>query len=81
MVLDEINTHFKLNAKEAKQLRLYNALMKVLNLKNNIQNDNDNNDLEITWVESNGIGYCLTEEDYEKRKKEVEQHTKEEMKK
>ncbi len=84
MVLDEINTHFKLNNKEAKQLRLFNAMMGILNMncKNNITNNKDNNkDFEITWIEGNGIGYCLTEEDYEKRKNEVEQHTKEEMKK
>ncbi len=81
MVLNEINNNFKLSAKEVKQLRLFNAVMEVfnMNLEFSINNDKSNKDLEITWVESEGAGYCLTEEDYKKRKKEVEQHAKEEM--
>ena len=35
----------------------------------------------ILWIEGNGIGYCLTEEDYNKREKEVKQHIDKEMNK
>lgn len=78
MVLDEVNAYFKLSSKENKQLRLFNAVMGVLNMviKNNEEEEN-----QITWVEGNGIGYCLTEEDYNEREKEVKQHEKEEIKK
>lgn len=76
MVVEEINTHFKLSAKENKQLRLFNALKEVLNMKDKKTTDDD-----IIWIESDGAGYCLTEEDYEKRKSEVEEYTKEQLEK
>lgn len=75
MVVDAINSHFEIGVKESKQLRLFNALAQVLNMKD------DKTDENIIWVESDGAGYCLTEEDYEKRKSEVEEHTKKEMNK
>lgn len=74
MVLDEINTHFKQSKKEYKQMKLFNAIMEVLNMDNNIENKNPNSDDEIIWVEGDGVGYCLTEEDYETRKKEVDEY-------
>ena len=78
MVLDEINKHFKISEKEYKQMRLFNAVMEVLNMKyDDIQNKKEEQN-EILWVEGNGIGYCLTEEDYNEREKEIKQHEKEE---
>ena len=76
MVLDEINTHFKISANESKKLRLFNAIMEVLELKNdlNVENKKDNSNDEITWIEGEGIGYCLTEEEYNERKKEVDKY-------
>lgn len=29
---------------------------------------------EILWIEGDGIGYCLTEKDYDAREKEVKPH-------
>ena len=82
MVLDEINSHFKMSVKESKQLKLFNAIVEVLNMDENFNIKNDKNkDIEITWVEGGGIGYCLTEEDYNTRQKAVEKHTEEEIKK
>lgn len=78
MVLDEINTHFKMGSKEIKQLKLFNALVEVLNMK---QIDSKKTDDNIIWIESDGAGYCLTEEDYNERKAEVEKYTKEQLKK
>ena len=79
MVLDEINKHFKISEKEYKQMRLSNAVMEVLNMKyDDIQNQKEDQD-EILWVEGNGIGYCLTEEDYNDREKEVKQHKKKKL--
>lgn len=81
MVLDEIKNHFKISAKEYKQLRLFNAIIGVLEMdtEHNIKNDKENN--EIIWIEGEGAGYCLTEEEYEERKTEVEKHKKDELKK
>ncbi len=31
---------------------------------------------EILWIEGDGIGYCLTEKDYNAREKEVKHHEK-----
>lgn len=81
MVLDEIKNHFKISAKEYKQLRLFNAIIGVLemDIEHNIKNDKEND--EIIWIEGEGAGYCLTEEEYEERKTEVEKHKKDELKK
>lgn len=81
MVLDEIKNHFKISAKEYKQLRLFNAIIGVLEMdtEHNIKNDKEND--EIIWIEGEGAGYCLTEEEYEERKTEVEKHKKDELKK
>lgn len=40
-------------------------------MDNEKDNLKDTKNIEIMWVEGDGIGYCLTEEDYEKRKQEV----------
>lgn len=71
MVLDEINSHFK--NKGNKTSNIFNEIMEALNMKNEKAED------DILWIEGNGIGYCLTEEDYNEREKEVKQHKKEEM--
>ena len=71
MVLDEINSHFK--NKGNKTSNIFNEIMEALNMKNKKAED------DILWIEGNGIGYCLTEEDYNEREKEVKQHKKEEM--
>ena len=36
---------------------------------------------EIIWIENDGAGYCVTEEDYKKRKSEVEKYTQEQLEK
>ena len=81
MVLDEIKNHFKISAKEYKQLRLFNAIIGVLemDIEHNIKNDKEND--EIIWIEGEGAGYCHTEEEYKERKTEVEKHKKDELKK
>lgn len=80
MVLDEINTHFKQSSKEYQQMKLFNAIMEVLNMDYAIKNEKEDTEDSITWVEGDGVGYCLTEEDYEERNKEVNKHTKSEIK-
>ena len=43
-------------------------------MDNNIENEKSKSEDEIIWIEGDGVGYCLTEEDYEKRKKEVDEY-------
>ena len=43
-----------------------------------IKNEKGDTGNSITWIEGDDIGYCLTEEDYERRK--VKKHTKPEIK-
>lgn len=72
MVLDEIGKNFALN----KQQRLFNSIMRILNAMD--KEKDEKQEEQIMWIEGGGVGYCLTEEDYEKRKKEIEEHEKQE---
>ena len=43
-----------------------------------VKNKKEENE-EILWIEGNGAGYCLTEEDYNEREKEVKRHEKKKL--
>ncbi len=40
----------------------------------NTKNENKKEKTEILWIESDGAGYCLTEQDYNKRIKEAKKN-------
>lgn len=43
---------------------------------NSNKNSNNFQTSESIWIEGNGVGYCLTEEDYNNREKEIEEYNK-----
>ena len=78
-VLNLIDKHYKLNSSEAKQLRLFNCIMRILNEKKEEEND----EYIITWAEEWGYGYPADEEEFEewkKQREEKEEDTKENKK-
>ena len=69
-VLNLIDKHYNLNNNDAKQLRLFNSIMKAIN---ELKKDKEKDEYEITWWEEGGFGYPVDEEElkeWDKKQKE-----------
>ena len=78
-VLNLIDKHYKLNSSEAKQLRLFNSIMKAIN---ELKKDKEKDEYEITWWEEGGFGYPVDEEElkeWDKKQKEEGEEAAEEQ--